>query len=267
MKQLQDYAGSISVVISSCDRFFDAWRPFAFFFRKFWSDCPFPVFLVANQLRVRSEWLRSIRVGKDKGWATNMQVALEQIETPYILYLQEDYFLTAPVRSERLASDIAHAIEHDAAAFCFYDLSLLEAEFGQQHERFGVVPEESKGRTRLQTTLWKRDAFASLLRPGETAWNMEARGSERTRGMLMLSYARNDDIPIPYLMSGIVRGLWTQEAAALCRAHDLSIRPAFRSLDPGTKRGRRWRRAIDRVRFPIVLALQGDRPIDLDRGT
>ena len=264
MKTLQDYAGSISIVVSSCDRFFDAWRPFAFFFRKGWGDCPFPIYLVTNELEVKSRSIQAIRVGKDKGWASNMQVALEQIETPYILYLQEDYFLTAPVRAGQLAEDIAYAIEQDAAAFCFYDLSLLEAEFGQKYERFGVVPDDSKGRTRLQTTLWKRDVFASLLRPGETAWNMEARGSERTRGLLMYSYARNDDAPIPYLMSGVVRGLWTPEAAALCAAHNFPLRPAFRSLDPGTKRRRRWRRAIDRVRFPIALARQRGKLVDLD---
>ena len=264
MAQLNDFADSVAVVVSSCDRFFDAWRPFAFFFRKYWPDCPFPIYLITNELRVQSQRIQAIRVGRDKGWATNMQLALEQIHSPYILYLQEDYFLTAPVRAERLASDIAYAIEQNAASFCFYDLSLLEPEFRRGDERFGIVPEESKGRTRLQATFWKREAFAALIRPGETAWNMEARGSERTRGMLMLSYTPNDAVPIPYLMSGIVRGLWAPEAVELCRAHDLRIRPAFRSLDAGTKRGRRWRRAIDRVRFPFALALQGRTPVDLD---
>jgi hypothetical protein len=265
MKPLEQYAGSISIVVSSCDRFFDAWRPFAFFFRKFWPDCPFPVYLVVNELQVQSSSIRAIRVGKDKGWASNMQVALEQIDTPYILYLQDDYFLTAPVGAAQLAGDIAAAIEQNAVSFCFCDLSLLEPDFASTNERFGVVPQDSQGRTRLQTTLWKRDVFASLVRPGETAWNMEARGSERTRGLLMLSYARSDELPIRYLMSGIVRGLWTPEAVALCRAHDLAIRPAFRSLDRGTKAARRWRRAIDRVRFPVALALQRGRPVELDR--
>jgi hypothetical protein len=264
MKKLDDYAGSISIVISSCDRFFDAWRPFAYFFRKYWPDCPFPVYLIVNELQVQSSSVHAIRVGADKGWATNMQLALRQIETPYILYFQEDYFLTAPVRTDQLASDIARAIEQSAASFCFYDLSLLEPEFGKQHQHFGVVPEHSLGRTRLQATLWKRDVFASLLRPGENAWNMEARGSERTRGLRMLSYARSDALPIPYLMSAIVRGLWTPEAVALCRVHGLPIRPAFRSLDPGTKSARRWRRAIDRVRFPFAVALQRGKPLDLD---
>jgi hypothetical protein len=264
MTNLSDFAGSISIVVSSCDRFFDAWRPFAFFFRKFWGDCPFPVYLIGNELRVKSESIRYTAVGKDRGWATNMQVALKQIDTPYILYFQEDYFLTAPVDREQLARDIEYAFEQNAASFCFFDLSLLEPDFRKINEPFGLVPAESQGRTRLQTTLWKRDVFASLLRAGENAWNMEARGSGRTRDLVMFSYARNDLSPIRYLMSGIVRGLWTPEALALCRRDNVPIIPAFRSADATTKRERRWRRALDRVRYPFARALQGSRPIDLD---
>ncbi len=55
MPELKDFASSVAMVVSSCDAFFDAWRPFAFFFRKHWSDCPFPVFLIVNRLRVRSK--------------------------------------------------------------------------------------------------------------------------------------------------------------------------------------------------------------------
>ena len=93
MPELKDFASSVAIVVSSCDAFFDAWRPFAFFFRKHWSDCPFPVFLIVNRLRVRSNFLQPITVGPDRDWAANMDVALKQITQPYVLYLQEDYFL------------------------------------------------------------------------------------------------------------------------------------------------------------------------------
>src|ERR1700704_4271794 len=33
MPELKDFASSVAVVVSSCDAFFDVWRPFAFFFR------------------------------------------------------------------------------------------------------------------------------------------------------------------------------------------------------------------------------------------
>ncbi len=263
--ELDEFAGSVTVIVSSCDAFFDCWRPFAYFFRKFWGDCPFPVRLLVNELDLRSDFIQPLRVGPDRGWATSMMSALRQIETPYILYFQEDYFLTAPVQTEQLARDIAQAMEEKAAALCFYDLSLLEPSFAETKERFGVVPQDSKGRTRLQATLWQKDVFASLLRPEENAWNMEARGSERTQGLHILSYARDTPGPIPYLMSGIVRGLWTPEALALCRAHGVRIRPHFRPTLAHTKWARRWRRALGRVRLALALAAQRGRPVELGR--
>jgi len=264
MKSLQDFANSVSIVVSSCDRFFDAWRPFAFFFRKFWADCPFRVYLIVNRLRVRSDFVHAIRVGRDREWAANMQVALQQVPTPYVLYMQDDYFLTAPVSRDQLSSDLAYAIDRDVASLCFYDLSLLEPDFARIDARFSVVPQNSKGRTRLQVTLWKRDALASVLRPGETAWEMEARGSERTARLQILSYSQKHAPPISYLMSAISRGLWTSQAIKLCQQHNVQINPAFRPFDAPTLRARKFRRGLGRVAFTLAYARQLRRPVDLD---
>lgn len=264
MAELNDFASSVAVVVSSCDRFFDAWRPFAFFFRKFWPDCPFRVYLIVNQLRIRSNLIHAIEVGRDKGWASNMQCALRHIAEPYILYMQEDYFLTAPVDRSQLASDFSYAFEHDAASFCFFGRSQLESDYVHINDRLGILPPDSDYRTRCQVTLWKRDVLAATLRPGETAWNMEARASVRTRDLLALSYTHKNDGPIRYLMSGISRGLWTPQGLALCRQYDFRIRPAFRPHHAPTKAGRRLRRAVGRLTFAIAFVRQLVQPIDLD---
>ncbi|PZR75370.1 MAG: hypothetical protein DLM73_05510 [Chthoniobacterales bacterium] len=264
MPELKDFASSVAIVVSSCDAFFDAWRPFVFFFRKHWSDCPFPRFLIVNRLRVRSNFIQPIAVGPDRDWAANMEVALKQITQPYLLYFQEDYFLNGPVNREQLASDFAYAFERDAASFCFYPRSQLERDFVPLNDRFGIVPRESDGRTRLQATLWKKEVLQSALRPGETAWNMEARASERTRDLLVLSYFQQDKIPIPYLMSAISRRLWTPEAIAMCQQAGLDLRPRFRLEhrdDPGR---RRFRRGLGRIRLAVALARQANREVDLD---
>jgi len=265
MPELKDFASSVAIVVSSCDAFFDVWRPFAFFFRKHWSDCPFPVFLIMNSLRVRSSFIQPITVGPDRDWAANMQVALNQITQPYILYFQEDYFLNGPVNREQLAADFAYAFERDAASFCFYGRSQLESDFVPLNDRFGIVPRDSDGRTRLQVTLWKKSVLESALRPGETAWNMEARASERTRDLLSLSYMGRDNVPIPYLMSAISRRLWTPEAIALCREEGVRIRPHFRFEHSESASRRRFRRGLGRISLALALAGQGSREIDLDQ--
>jgi hypothetical protein len=56
----------------------------SFLLPQHWNDCPFPT-LIVNRLRVRSNFLQPITVGPDRGWASNMQVALAQIAQPYVL--------------------------------------------------------------------------------------------------------------------------------------------------------------------------------------
>jgi hypothetical protein len=264
MITLDKFADSVAVVVSSCDAFFDCWRAFAFFFRKFWGDCPFPVYLIVNQLRIRSGSLRAIEVGEDRGWASNLHRALHEIDQTHILYFQEDYFLNAPVRREQLAADFAYAFDKNADAFAFRARSQLEAGFASINDRFGVVPRDSDGRTRCQVTLWKREALLSILHPGENAWDMESRGSERTREMLMLSYSTRENAAISYLMSAIVRGLWTPEALRMCKQAGVTIAPHFRGTYSENSFVQKLRRAQTQIRLPRHLAQAKRGVLDLD---
>jgi hypothetical protein len=113
--------------------------------------------------------------------------------------------------------------------------------------------------------LWKKEVLQSILKPGETAWNMEARASERTRDLLTLSYMGRENIPIPYLMSAISRRLWTPEAISLCQSEHLAIRPRFRLQHSDVAWRRRFRRGLGRARFALAYARQRSHEIDLDR--
>ena len=256
MPALRDFTESVAVLVSSCDAFFDAWKPFAVFFEKFWGDCPLEVFLLTNQLAVRSRRLQPIAVGGDRGWSSNLLAALERIPQTYILYFQEDYFLTSPVRREQLAEDFADVIESGADSLCFRARSEPVSGFEPLNDRFGIVPLASDGRTRCQVTLWKRSALQSILRSGETAWNFEARGSARTQETQILSYLRRENTPIPYLMSAISRGLWMPNAIALCREHGVAIDPFFRPLFSERSWQRRLRRGLGRARLQRALRNQ-----------
>jgi hypothetical protein len=263
MPALADYSDRVAVVVSSCDAFFDAWKPFAAFLARSWSDCPFEVFLLTNELTVQSSSIQGIAVGEDRGWSTNLLAALAQIPRPYVLYCQEDYFLTAPVHSQQLAVDFEHVFASGADSLCFRARGEVDAGIERVNERFGEVPLTSDGRTRCQVTLWKKSALQSILRPGETAWDFEARGSARTQEMMILSYLSRDNAPIRYLMSAISRGLWMPEAIGLCREHRIAIDPFFRPLYSEISWRRRYRRAVGRARLKRALSRQGRKPVEL----
>ena len=263
MPELTDFQSSVAILVSSCDASFDAWKPFTAFLKKFWPDCPLQVFLLTNQLQVRSPQIRRIAVGPDRGWSSNLLSALPQIAHDYLLYLQEDYFLTGPVQTSQLAQDFREAIDAEAAALCFRARSEPDPDFQPLNDRFGVVPLDSDGRTRCQVTFWQKEALQSILREGETAWDFEARGSVRTQQMRILSYRGRENTPIPYLMSAISRGLWMPEAIELCRAHGVAIEPFFRPVSTDQGWRRRLRRSLGRRRLERALRAQRSRVIDL----
>jgi hypothetical protein len=263
MAELKEFTGSVAALVSSCDSFFDAWRPFHAFLQKFWGDCPLEIFLLTNQLEARSAHLRTIAVGEDRGWSSNLLLALERIPHSYVLYFQEDYFLTAPIARDQLADDFAYVIRSGADSLCFRARSQPDPGFQPQNNRLGIVPLTSDGRTRCQVTLWKKSALQSILRPGESAWDFEARGSSRTQEMQILSYTSRSNTPIPYLMSAISRGLWMPEAITLCRQEHVTIDPLFRPVFSSKPWQRRIRRALGRVRLRQALRQQANAIIEL----
>jgi len=40
--------GDTCVLIASCDAYSDAWAPFFALMKKYWPDCPYPIYLISN---------------------------------------------------------------------------------------------------------------------------------------------------------------------------------------------------------------------------
>ena len=205
---------------------------------------PWPVFLLVNRLPVRSEWLTPLAVGPDRGWADNLRFALGRIEADYLLYLQEDYFLTAPPDAARLAALAAAARTEGVDVLC---LRAMPPGYGAEDwprvpagggEGLSEVPAGSPWRGRLQAAFWRRTALLEALRhSGESAWDFEARAAERLGSLRAWTVAGGTPAAhaLPYLSSAIVRGLWTPEARRLCAGQGVRIDPDCRGTSSEDK--------------------------------
>jgi hypothetical protein len=81
--------------------------------------------------------------------------------------------------------------------------------------------------------------------------------------MRILSYARRENTPIPYLMSAISRGLWMPDAIKLCREHQVNIDWNFRPGYSPRSWQRRLRRAIGRSRLRRELRALAGKEIEV----
>ncbi len=80
-----------AIVVSSCDKYSEAWKAFAHGFLKYWPDCSYKLYFITGYKDAPIG--TSIKVGPDKGWSANMLVALDQISETTLLMMVDDYWL------------------------------------------------------------------------------------------------------------------------------------------------------------------------------
>ena len=63
-----------------------------FSLKKYWPDCPFPVFIVSNYEEIHDDSVIFLKVGEDKAFASNLKKALEMIDFQFIIYLTREKY-------------------------------------------------------------------------------------------------------------------------------------------------------------------------------
>jgi len=162
---------SVAVVISSCDPFEDCWNPFIYSLKSNWEKSNFEVYFISNEKEIEDERVHFIKVGKDKGWASNLKKALSQIDSEYIFYLQEDYFLTSTISDKIIEEHIEFMLRNDAdylrLSAPFYDLYQIE------DSSYSYSPLTERYALCLQAAIWKKSALLRILIEGNSGWDFE----------------------------------------------------------------------------------------------
>lgn len=166
-----------------------------------------------------------IEIGQDMGWASNMKFCLDRLDSPYLIYLQEDYFLTRVVNSTRVLSLVQIAMKAKAACLRLYPSPAPDRTYDGE-ATIGAISRQAPYRVSLQAAIWNRETLLSLLVDGETGWDMEMAGTERSRDIDLpfLSVLDVQDPAITYLhRTAIVKGSWTEEAVEYCRTEGIAL--------------------------------------------
>lgn len=228
-----------TVLVASCDAYADLLAPFAALKRKFWPDCPFETVLVTEQTptiegereAAKPAFDRVIACGKGMNWASRLVQALDQITTPSVLMLCDDYFLEAPVDTANLLRRLEQF--KDAAAL---NLRLVP---NPRHglPRADGLMEYPKNTAYCISTLsgfWDRAFLQKLARPVSSIWEFERYGSfsvgEETRPILATC-----EREFPFV-DAVHKGCWERFGVAVCEANQIVIDLTKRGLPPMSTR-------------------------------
>ena len=212
------------VLVVSCDRYADLWKPFFSLFWKRWPDCPYPVYLGTNHAVYADPRVAMLAVGDDVNWSLGVQRMLEQLDVEHVIVFLEDFLITETVRTE--AVDRLVRIARERQLGCLRLAAGLPLAFppscpSNDFPDLGVIAQGEVFRVSAQVAIWRTETLKKLLVPGLNAWDFETVGTQLSQYMADDFWATYR--PAIFYTQAVEKGKWKPEGLAICREAGIEV--------------------------------------------
>ena len=214
-----------SILINTCDKFDDCWDPFFKLWSLYWTDCEGKVFLNTEYKNYSYKGLdiTSLKVCENHNfpksqratWSQCLKWALQFIDTDIVLYMQEDYFLSAKVDNKYVEFFLDMMTENKNIPCIQLSNGGIPAVSKSSYELLFASDPNFFSYVSCQASLWRKETLLCLIREHETAWNFEWWGSKRAKyfkyEFLVVDpklFEATENGIIPYIMTGVIGGKW-----------------------------------------------------------
>lgn len=208
----------MAVLVVSWDGYSDVWETFFNRFFNYWPDCPYPVFLGSNFLKYPDSRVSTLPIGTERDYSSNLIAMVGQIDQEWIILWIEDFIPSAPISTARIRKIIDLAQLEKIGYVNLLSLPMELYRLFVKHdlgEEIGEVPKGVPYRVALGVVLWNKQTLIKVLLPGESAWEIERRGSLRSWGFEDKFYSvskRKLNEPPVFVVNAIEGGKWTKKA-------------------------------------------------------
>lgn len=172
-----------TLLLNTCDAYSDCWDGFFKLLKIQWPEFSMPVVLNTESLSYSFDGM-DIRVSNTKpktSWGKRLITALKRIDTKYILFALEDFYLESPVDSSKLLKCYEWMEKNpEVACFSFYPTEDENNTPSEKYPGFERRPQRGEYRLNCQICLWNREKLISYIRPHENPWEWELYGSRRS---------------------------------------------------------------------------------------
>ena len=190
----------ITILINSCDIYKDAWEPFIRLFFIQWKDCPYPIIINSETTiykGVYSEKVKTIcSIEKNISWSKRFRRCLEKVDTEFVLFILEDYFIQNVVSTD--VFEHAHLLMKQnkkigMAALSYGASNVEDGNFEDDYFYSRIINEKNKIWCRIN--LYRRDYLLNLIRDHENMWEFEQYASYRAKKLPFFIIQQKDSVP------------------------------------------------------------------------
>lgn len=207
----------LAILVTTCEKYNDVRKIHDQLFRKYWPQCPFPKYLVTDNLGdARENGLYDCVIEAGSAFGTRnterILIALDRIEEPYVLLLQEDVFLCDMVDTNKIL-EIVNAAERYDAGLIRTGAGLMTDRVFEKDNNFLEFLKGSPYCIAFPGGLWNKQYLCRLLKQYDNCADVERWGSEQCKEypevILACRYA------VYPFVDAVRKGYWEKVALAL----------------------------------------------------
>lgn len=200
-----------SVLVPSCDAYADLWKPFFRLFWRHWPDCPFPVYLGANQRRYDDPRVTVVHSDQGLNWANRVRDHVSALRTTYVLVVLEDFFWRRPTPTAQVL-ELLDALRTLGGEMLRLTNRPPPDEPVSGYPGIGRIRPGAPYRASTQAAIWRTPTLLELIRAGESIWEFEVDGSRRSDRWVDGFYATWRQV-LPYGYHVVEKGKWFRHEA------------------------------------------------------
>lgn len=154
---MSDKKNELAIVGIFYDGYYDLWEDFLELFERNWGQCPYPVYIVNNEIELSYEKeykVSVIHAGADAEYSRKVQVALEEIEAEYYLLLLDDFFLEKKIESNPLDEIVSIIKENDIK---YYRMTLPEFTPNKKRNIIQQIKKDDEYTLSCQPSIWEKE--------------------------------------------------------------------------------------------------------------
>lgn len=170
---------NITLLVGTCDKYNFLWKKFAMLFDKYWDkNLNISRYFLSETIEFNDYGFKSILPGKIP-YSDCLKYALSMVDTDYVLWMQDDYFLRKTIPRSRFEMYMS-IIENGVNRFGIHEDSNLYQKF-HLIDNLYRLQQNSLYTISMQASIWNKEFFKSCLitRGSENPWEFEISGSQR----------------------------------------------------------------------------------------
>lgn len=176
---------SCTLLVNSYDGGEDLWEGFFTALTDRWQELDLPIVLNTESksysfpgLDIQTFSLYSS--GEQVPWGKRLIETLKRIDSEFILFFQDDFWLDAPVDDAFFRECLQKMEENPDVAVLSFQRTLGPNIRDGRFKRFEKRPQKAAYRFNCQAAIWRRERLIKFIKPSESPWDWEIYGSFRS---------------------------------------------------------------------------------------